>query len=289
MVLRMRWVAFLALIAMVMTTANPAQARRRANKKKQWNKLVNQAQKQFQDEQYNESAETLIKAYDLKPVAKLLYNAARAYEKAGKQEQAARFYQRYIDADNTDAELLRNAASKLAELREAKARAELEQQQRIEDEKRKAEAERQRLEAERLRIIKEEKARKAEAERQRLLAEEEAKKGMVMPIVSYSLLGLGVTGLATGAVFGVLAMQDKGAWEASQDLDTRLAARDDAQFKGLGADIAYASGSLFSLIGAGLVAVQLIGQDDEDSKTEPAPDTAAPSKSAAAPQTGGAQ
>lgn len=257
-----RLLSFVVVVAFFLSTAADVQARR-MSKKKRWNKLVKQAQSQYQKEQYNEAAETLLKAYDLRPVAKLLYNSARAYEKAGDDDQAMRFYQRYIDAEDTDPELLRNAATKLASLREARARKELEQKQQLKDEKRKAEIERQKLADERQRIIEEEKARKIEAERQRKLKEEQAKMGMVLPISAYSLLGLGSAGLATGVVFGILATLDKGLWDSSLDLTTRQAARDAAQFKAMGADISYALGAVITLTGGGLLTFHLLRADDE--------------------------
>ena len=272
---------FLLMILLLSTTTSAAQARR-SSKKKRWTKLVQLAQKQYKNEQYVESAETLLKAYDLRPVAKLLYNSARAHEKAGDDEQAMRFYQRYIDAENTDPELLRNAATKLAALREARVRAELEQKQRVEEEKKKAEAERKRLEAERQRIIDEEKARKIEAARQARLKKEQDKMNMILPISAYSLLGLGTAGLLSGAVFGVLAMQDKAAWDGSLDLATRQSARDSAQFKALGADISFAAGSVLVLAGSGLLALHFLRADDEKIEDKAATDSASPAREVAA-------
>ncbi len=256
-----QWIGALALLAVSVALTGTAEARR-GRKDRQMAKLVQQAQQQFEGEDFSGAAETLIKAYDLKPVPKLLYNIARAYDKGDDTEQALRFYQRYIDASDTDAELVRNAATRLAQLREDEVRREAEDQRRVEEEKRQADAERQRLEAETQRLKDEEKQRQADAERQRQEAEAQAAQNGLLAIAGYSLLGLGAVGLGTGGYFGVAALLDRDAWSDSLELEARQDLRDSARNNALGADIAMGSGALLAAAGGGLVLVSLLSSAD---------------------------
>lgn len=256
--------------------ATPLESAARGKKKsKRFNALVKKAKDQYESEKFEKSAETLIKAYNLKPVPKLLYNIARSYDKADNSDQATRYYQRYIDSPNNEPELVRNAANRMAELREAQTRAELENQRKLEDEQRKAEEERKQLEAERKKVQEDAEQRKKDEEERRRLEEEEAAKATVLPLV----LGIsgGVVAVAalaaggTGGYFGLGAQDARTSWEGASGLDDKKSYRDTAISNALYADIAFIGAGVLAAVAGGLVAGAFLTMpaEEEATATEP--------------------
>jgi tetratricopeptide (TPR) repeat protein len=80
-------------------------------------RLAKESHKQYQAGDYVAAAETLLRAYELKPASLLLFNIAKTYEKANNTEQAMRFYQRYLDASDADPKLVLQASRSLEKLR----------------------------------------------------------------------------------------------------------------------------------------------------------------------------
>jgi tetratricopeptide (TPR) repeat protein len=107
--------AHFRLAAVCVVLAAGAAAKSRADAEVE--RYAKQAETKYREGDYRASAELLLRAYELKPIPKLLYNAARAYDKAGDLNEAMRFYRRYLDASNTDADLVRKSARALDRLR----------------------------------------------------------------------------------------------------------------------------------------------------------------------------
>lgn len=58
--------------------------------------LVIQSSTHFQRGDYDAALTALLKAYELQPLPLLLFNIAQAYRKAGKREEALRYYERFV-------------------------------------------------------------------------------------------------------------------------------------------------------------------------------------------------
>jgi hypothetical protein len=78
--------------------------------------LIDRGAAQYDAGEYAKAAASLRAAYELVPEPRLLFNIARAYEKAGDTEQAFEFYERYLDATGTEAELRHRARDSLKHL-----------------------------------------------------------------------------------------------------------------------------------------------------------------------------
>jgi hypothetical protein len=104
-----------SLLLLTTLSANPTP--------KEVESLIRQGQAQYQKGHYAEAAATLQKAYEKQPLARLLYNIARAFEKAGDIDQAVNYYQQYVDAQGTEVELMRKASHAIVDLRAQQAKA----------------------------------------------------------------------------------------------------------------------------------------------------------------------
>src|SRR5579859_3744530 len=71
--------------------------------------LVQQAAAEYRSGDYAHAAATLQQAYGLKPAPRLLFNIARALEKAGNTSDALSYYERYLDAGDTEPDLVRKS------------------------------------------------------------------------------------------------------------------------------------------------------------------------------------
>jgi tetratricopeptide (TPR) repeat protein len=106
---------FAIAAAFALSTAVPASAKSREDS--QIEEFAKQAEAKYKQGDFRGSAELLLRAYEVKALPKLLYNAARAYDKAGDTNEAMRFYQRYLDAEKTDPDLVKKSARALDRLR----------------------------------------------------------------------------------------------------------------------------------------------------------------------------
>ena len=110
----MRFTHF-AVLATLTVLSVPALAKTKADREVE--QFAKEAEAKYRGGDFRGSAELLLKAYEVKPLSKLLYNAARAYDKAGDANEAMRFYQRYLDAADTEPDLVRKSARALDRLR----------------------------------------------------------------------------------------------------------------------------------------------------------------------------
>ncbi|MBI5546057.1 MAG: hypothetical protein HY901_19370 [Deltaproteobacteria bacterium] len=201
-------------------------------------KLVREAQKAYDAGDCKKSAETLQKAFELKAVSKLLFNIARSFEKCGEDEQAIRFYERYVDAGE-DTGLVRRASKALERLKQARA-ARLAEEKRQQEEARKVEEARRDAELAKVATEKaqaEARASEAEERSRRALAEERRAISRGPSPFTFGLAGLAVVGLGTGIAFGAMANGAKGDYSASTNLAAKQSLRSTAEQRALVADL----------------------------------------------------
>ena len=79
--------------------------------------LVKQGLEQYQNADYDAAAATFRKAYALEPSPRLAFNAARAYDKAGRTSQAIAYYELYVYSPDTEPDIVAKAVESLARLR----------------------------------------------------------------------------------------------------------------------------------------------------------------------------
>lgn len=100
----MRQVVFLLLVSLVLGAWSPARAEEAsqlsaAQRIDRARQHFDRGQSLFNRAQYVAAALEFQAAYELQPLALLLWNAAQAYRKAGDDAQAIEYYKRYLDAD----------------------------------------------------------------------------------------------------------------------------------------------------------------------------------------------
>ncbi len=86
---------------------------------KQVEKLAAEAIQAYRAADYTRTVELLERAYQIRQVAALLYNLAKAYEKLGDQEKAVELYRRYSDSTDAEPKLRVKAEARVAAYEEA--------------------------------------------------------------------------------------------------------------------------------------------------------------------------
>ena len=82
----------------------------------QVSRLAKESHAKYKAGDYAAAADLLFQAYELKPDPTLLFNVAKTYEKANNVDQAIRFYQRYLDQQDADPKMMRQASRALEKL-----------------------------------------------------------------------------------------------------------------------------------------------------------------------------
>jgi tetratricopeptide (TPR) repeat protein len=153
----------------------------------------------------------LEEAYALDPQPVLVYNEARAHEGLGHLDEAISLYERYLTEEPTTSD--RGAI----EQRLATLRKQQEEKKRLEKEK--ADVEEKRLQQQE----RQEQLDKHAQEVRDAPPSEASRKRSVLP---YVVVGVGGAGLATGAVFGILALNRQDAGRKATSLKDATEARD---------------------------------------------------------------
>lgn len=243
-------------IAVSLLLAAPGSARAGAaapSTRAEVTRLAKLSHQQYQAGDYAAAAQTLLQAYELEPVPALLFNVAKTFEKAGNVEQAMRFYQRYIDAENSDPKLIRQASHALDALR-------LQQDERARKEREAAEkaaAEKAAAEKAAAEKAAAEKAPAADAAVQvpppEPRVEQHAARSRGVP---YACFGVAVAGLGGGAILGMTANQLARDEKASTDPVAKPDLRTRARQRALVADVAYGVGSAALVAGAVMILLE---------------------------------
>lgn len=221
-------------------------------------RLAKLSHQQYQAGDYAAAAQTLLQAYELEPVPALLFNVAKTFEKAGNVEQAMRFYQRYIDAENSDPKLIRQASHALDALR-------LQQDERARQAREAAEKAAADKAAADKAAAEKAAAEKAAAEKapaanaavqvppQEPRVEQRAARSRGVP---YAFFGVAVAGLGGGAILGMTANQLARDEKASTDPVAKPDLRTRARQRALVADAAYGVGSAALVAGAVMILLE---------------------------------
>ena len=240
--------------SLLLALSLPTAALARTSVDAEVSRLAKESHAQYEAGDYAKAAETLLKAYELKPVPALLFNVARTYEKAGNTDQAIRFYQRYIDAQNTDPDLVRQSSRAIERLHLVQDQQR--QQKQAEEQKKLAaqHAEDKRLAAER--------AAAEQAEKDRLAAQQRDAELAAQPVptpnrvLPYTLFGVGGAAIVGGVVLGLTASSLASDEKASTDPFAKPDLRDQAHSRALVADVFYGVGIVAAVTGAVLIAVE---------------------------------
>ncbi|WP_224370989.1 tetratricopeptide repeat protein [Hyalangium versicolor] len=240
------------LVSMALVLASPAAWAQKGSKNPA--ALVKEGERLYGAGKYREAAEVLKKAQEAQPNPKLIYNIARAYERAGDLREALSYYQQYVGlkTEEADPQLLKKSAIAsdqirvLLEKEEKTAAAAEAERKRLQDE---AEAARKKAEEEQAT------ARRAEeAVRQQQAAEQE--RAMVSykrsRLVAFGLGGLSAASVGAGIFFGLQARDARKTFDKATNVESKQTAADDTRSKALLADIGFGVG-IAAAIGAFVV------------------------------------
>lgn len=170
---------------------------------------------------YEDAARKFEAAYELEPVANLLFNAAKCYEKLEEWDQAIALYKQFTLDSKVDPKAKDVALKQIETLKEVAA-----------IEKR--------------------------AEENQAAGQTEPDEGEAVVVAappapdytwSYVALGTGVGLLATGGIFGVLASAEESNFDVAETADERRAARDSGQAYAVTADVLYGLGAAAAITG----------------------------------------
>ncbi len=103
----------LVLVALLLGLLCPKAAHARGDGATEVERLNAEARVAYGAADYARAVELFEKAYQIRQVANLLYNAAKAYEKLGDLEKAAAMYHRYLDSTDSDPPLRAKAEARL--------------------------------------------------------------------------------------------------------------------------------------------------------------------------------
>ena len=116
-----RWLRTLLGLIFVagLLSHRPAHAVEQDAAARQVEKLAAEAIAAYKAADYARTIELLERAYQIRQVAALLYNLAKAYEKLGDQEKSVELYRRYSDSTDADPKLRVKAEARVAAYEEA--------------------------------------------------------------------------------------------------------------------------------------------------------------------------
>jgi len=83
-----------------------------------YNQLTEKAGEQYEKEEYASSIALFERAYEIRPKPNILFNIGRIYEEWGKNEDAIKYYERFITDTSADYDARQSALKRLALLRE---------------------------------------------------------------------------------------------------------------------------------------------------------------------------
>lgn len=187
--------------------------------------LSAQAAEAYRDGEYEKAIELFEEAYALQPVSNLLFNIARVYEKLEKWEEAEKYYRDFIKSPDADADAREAALERVDSLKQ------LQEQQRLAN-------------------LPPEPEPEPEPTPEPMPEPPPAKASSPLPWI---LIGTGAAVAATGGVFGILAMGQQNKFEEADNIDDKLAARQNGKTFALVADIGYGVGIASAAVGVVLL------------------------------------
>lgn len=208
----------------------------------QFDALVQDGMSHYRARRYDQAIEKFEAAYAVSPQPELIYNVARAYEKSLKRDEAMAAYERFLSLEGTTADLRSKALEALTALRREK---------------------------EALRASERAKNRPSTELPPPTAAPEPNPGGVRRPApeprsrtLEWILIGGGAAAAATGAVFGVLALQANSEFDDLQSMGASRAELEDQKSKvddnALAADVLIGVGAVSAIAG---VILLLTGDD----------------------------
>lgn len=220
--------------------------------------LVSQAMERYQARDYEQAIELFQRAYEIQPEPELVYNIARSHERLAHREEALAAYERFIELPGTTGELRARALENIRALREEIAA--LEAARRAEQE----------VEAAERQAGSGQQAQPGGAGGPAAPPPPQETGSSALAVTGYALIGIGVAVLATGAVFGGLAISSYNQYQDAGFQVERLDLRDDVSRRALIADVLLFSGAGVAAAGVVMAVVAAIRARRGDGGTESA-------------------
>jgi hypothetical protein len=112
-----RWLSGMLVVAVLVATLSPRASL--AQQAKQVEDLSEQAMLKYQAGDYNEAITLYLRAYQMQPSARLLYNVATIYDrKLGERGLGLEHYRRYVNAADAEPELVQKALARMQVLKD---------------------------------------------------------------------------------------------------------------------------------------------------------------------------
>lgn len=184
--------------------------------------LSMQAAQAYGDGDFEESIALFEEAYELQPVANLLFNIAKVYEKVENWEKAEQNYKAYVKSPDADSKAREVAMERIDAIQEIRA-AELAANKPVE-----------------------EPVEKPKEEPVVEPAQQPKKRASALPWV---VIGSGAVLAGTGAVFGILASGKQTQFEEADTADDKLEFRKSGKTFALVADGLFAAGAVAGIVG----------------------------------------
>ncbi|MBN2527674.1 MAG: tetratricopeptide repeat protein [Deltaproteobacteria bacterium] len=223
--------------------------------------LTQKAVGKYSARQYEEAIALFEKAYAIQAEPELLYNIARSYERLARTDEAIEVYQKFLDTPGSTGDLRVRALNNLAALQEERAAREkisgtgadsgadgstdagVEEKMEPEQESMDATDTSQMTESEPTLILQD-----------RIFN----RKQKILKTLGWTFLGVGIAGMGTGSVFGVLALKSKKKYDDMDGDIKKLDYRDDMDRNSLLFDIMFFSGTGFAIAGTSLLIAYVV-------------------------------
>ncbi len=210
----------------------------------QFKALVKQGEGQYHDGKYADAAATLKQAYEIEPNSNLLYNIARALEQGGNLPDALDYYQRYVaSTEGTDATLLKRSALSIDRIKVLLAQSEAERAKQKE-EREKAEAAAKAATEQAAKDADAAAKARAEAHARQVAdvtAAQETRSQRRITGIAVGIVGL--LGIASGVVFGILTGSAHSSFVMAADVATKDKFVSTTKTYALIADLSFAVGA----------------------------------------------
>ncbi len=204
--------------------------------------LAKEAIALYRKGRYREALVRFKMALALEPVANLLYNVARIYEKLGERERAIEYYERFVRAPDADPAARERARDRIAALRAQPA------------------------------ATPGRTARAAAPSEVRRTAPLSPATRLRLRRAGWALVGAGVAVLGTGVALALLARHEQDAFHAARDVASKYDARSRAKGFALGADVAFGVGGAALATGVGLLVYERIERPTAEARLRITPE-----------------
>lgn len=233
-----------------------------ADEQKSYDSLVQTGVTLYGEKRYEDAARAFKAAFEIQPEPELAYNIARSYERIARSESALEWYEKFIDMPGTTGELRARALENMAALRKeiAARKASEAAAEASEDDKGEMAGASDSGEGATAPTgeSSEEMTMSSAQSPDREAGAPEKKVYLRSKIAGWWLTGIGLTVMATGGAFGVLAMKDKKDYDDAGNSMDRLAYRDDVKKNALLFDVIFTTGIAVTSVGISLLVLYAV-------------------------------